>query len=416
MPRNTNTNNTSLPENKGGDNCLGGSLVDHDDNDDNGMNMMNASRNNTNNASAGEISFVEWMSTRDLPSGNAAGEELELPLGGSAHINIVVEDLPPPTTTTTSEDDEVEEDEINEGWFTDEDGDMFASPRVAMGSSSSSSSSNEFPTRNNINEGSLSSFGLPVSSSSDNLLEGSMEMEMEEDDNDDGDEEEESTLNWNDDHDDDSIATGPLNDVVEVEVERPKSIRFASVIATPILIPSTSTVISMAWSADIGGSSVHSNDKCMSYQKNGFDEESEGSMDIGIKDIGMKNDAGDELLDDDEIDPEEDEDAKIKRSLMFAAGGMGAMALAGWGMGKIKQLFERGGDGEEDDVAAAAQHQVTGDGARQSVQDVSTSAMTGDPTSTATMSASTANASQSQSFFAVGVMPGDGGVGMLAAQ
>jgi hypothetical protein len=299
----------------------------------------------------------------------------------------------------------VEQTNENEDWFTDEDGDMFMSPLLLQ-------------EEEQQQEGSLSSLGglLPNQEKAAANTNGRNRGGIGDDSFDAGD----------------LLATGPLNDVEDTpppaaqqrheEAERPKSIRFADVIATPFVTTRSggSTVISMASDDMSDDMSIHSDDHnpffmgegrhMMSYQ-NGFDEESsEGSIDMGMDDgESMANDEKDE--DDESIDPEKEEEAKIKRQMMWMAGGMGAMALVGWGVGKVKQLFEKGG-GEEDDIAATAQQQVTGDVASQSVQDVATSAITTDPS--AALSASTANASQSQSFFAAGVLPGDGG--MTAAQ
>ena len=143
-------------------------------------------------------------------------------------------------------------------------------------------------------------------------------------------------------------------------------------------------------------------DLAQPYGHRSLDEESEGSIDLGIDEASMMEG----------VDPEDDdletEESDTKRNVIWAASGAGALALLGWGARHLLSLFQKGG--EEDDVAAAT-HPL-GDGGAHA-QGVATVPV-GDPG--ASLSASTANASQSQSFFAAGVLPGDGGANMTATQ
>jgi hypothetical protein len=192
--------------------------------------------------------------------------------------------------------------------------------------------------------------------------------------------------------DENDIGEELLNDTAIEEEERPKSIRFAEVIATPF----DELPFPMNFSNSEGSLGLYED----FAQPKSLDAESEGSVDLGIHDPSM-------MEDDDNDEDLETEESDTKRNAIWAASGAGALALLGWGARHVLSLFQKGG--EEDDVAAAA-HPL-GEGAH--AQNAATIPV-GDPG--ASLSASTANASQSQSFFAAGVLPGDGGTGMTAMQ
>jgi len=104
---------------------------------------------------------------------------------------------------------------------------------------------------------------------------------------------------------------------------------------------------------------------------------------------------------------EEDEDTRIKKQLMFAAGGMGMMALVGWGVQKLKSIFEKNkqednmeGGGDLLSNLTETNMPATGDGGASAVSGGSS----GSSSATAiaskayveAMSASVAQASESQ--------------------
>ena len=198
-------------------------------------------------------------------------------------------------------------------------------------------------------------------------------------------------LDDQDSFDENDIGVERLND--SVEEERPKSIRFAETIATPFEEP----LYPMNYSSSDGSLGLY-DDFAQPFGHRSLDEESEGSIDLGIEDASMR-----ESLDPDDSDMDTEED-DTKRNVIWAASGAGLLALLGWGGRHLLSLFQKGG--EEDDVAAAA-HQLGEGGANAPVPVV-------DPG--ASLSGSAANASQSQSFFAAGALPGNGGTGMTAMQ
>lgn len=134
----------------------------------------------------------------------------------------------------------------------------------------------------------------------------------------------------------------------------------------------------------------------------------------------------------DEEDEEDEEARRIKRGILWAAGGMGAMALVGWAFGKISKALSRE-NGEDDVDAAVAIFQQ--EAASQAFREGVTASLTTAATSTtgtaanpalvyeaahAAMANSTAVAATQQSsssfFIAAGALPGQGGTGMTAAQ
>jgi hypothetical protein len=161
-----------------------------------------------------------------------------------------------------------------------------------------------------------------------------------------------------------------------------------------------------------------------------FGEEGVGESECSLASFDLFDDEGEKSLGSNASgtyhdDEEEDEDKKIKRSFMWAVGGVGLMALFGFGAQKLHQLFNRGGDEDEiegaatntadhlssaNDVASAA----SGDGG-------SSSAATGvhataDMTN-ASLSMTSGSASQSQmSMVGFGWGGGGGGAPMSAAQ
>ncbi len=319
--------------------------VEDDDNKEEGNTTSQVADRNAVEEGTLTGSFTAWMSSIEALT-MTADDSLEIPMGGSAHAT------PLPIHPHTSRTD----------WFTDEDGDMFSSPEAEEDLCMN--------TNTNNNEGSLNSFALPMDLDSNS---------------------------YQDSFDENDLGVELLNDI-DIQEERPKSIRFADTVATPFgEVGNISSGSDGCFSLDT--TDIFDIGKPLSYSI--LDEESEGSIDLGIHD-------DDSEMGELQSDNEDDDQKTMKRSMMWAAGGMGAMAIFGWAMGKLQKVFEK--EGDEDDVAAAAQR---GGDVGTETQDVVTLA-TGDPGTS--LSASTANASQSQSFFAAGVLPGDGGVSMSAAQ
>jgi len=72
---------------------------------------------------------------------------------------------------------------------------------------------------------------------------------------------------------------------------------------------------------------------------------------FGNSSSDFKDDATSASTESNESEEEDDEDTKIKKHLVSAAGGMGMMALVGWGVQKIKSIFDK--NGQEDNLEGA---------------------------------------------------------------
>jgi len=372
----------------------------------------------------GEASLTAWMNAQELEHG--IGEDsLELPLGGSTHNPLI------PVATAVAATS-------REDWCTDQDGDMFASPTLlsvdedAPLQNAYARHSNHIPeVANNNKDSNEESLNLSALAMSDdngdatyydyNYNNGGNPIQI--------------PLNEGsfDEHD---LTTAPLNDTImmlpspeEEEFDRPKTIRFAETVATPF--GSAGTAISIvSESGSLQTDDIFMEDaavaKPLSYQN--LDEESEGSIDLGIYD----DDQFDEDMNDepkDELKGDEEKKEEDGEGIMWAVGGTVATYLFGWTMRKLlskllSKLFshQQTSAGQEDDAAAAAQHTDT---ATHTIHEATMSAMpppnTGDPSAAlalhanhSALTASTASASQSQSFFAAGALPGNSG--MSAAQ
>ena len=212
---------------------------------------------------------------------------------------------------------------------------------------------------------------------------------------------------------------GDLQYEEDVQESREKTIRFFPEIATTVGIATLDT-----YEPSGSAASLNTEDIFMDTQPASFRslDESEGSYDLfGEEDVDMDEDVN---VPEEMEAEEDDEDAKIKKSFMYAAGGMGMMAVVSWGFQKLQSAFNKGND----EPPAIDVLQTGGDATTQAMQDIATSAAVGTDPSTVsamaiqagqanTFSASVASGSQSQSILGFYYMPGnEGAVVMNAAQ
>lgn len=169
-----------------------------------------------------------------------------------------------------------------------------------------------------------------------------------------------------------------------------KTIRFAPVLATQI---GYSNEMQKQSEHSLGTTDLFANDDslCTSDVLMGNDSFANAE---NSKESFQDEDEKD-IKDDDEESV--DEDTKLKRQLMMTAAGVGFMALFGWGLGKIRQIFEKN---DEADVAGDVIQGVNHATNTVPVADPQLLVAEAMQASADTANASIANASQSQTFYA----------------
>ena len=299
-----------------------------------------------------------------------------------------VEDLGVPFGDSENGFSAAQEESLN--WLTDEEGDMFASGRWKHADEES------LP---DLNEESFRFYFSPVPTKKKAKIR--LENEVE---------------------------PPNLIDYEDLEASS-KTIRFAPQIATTFGIASLDTYDPFASLASLNTDDVILDSKHSSQRS--LTENSEDSFDLFAEEdqtntIIEAYQRDEEFYDDEGSDMEEDEDdqdARIKRQLMYAVGGIALFKGIGWGFKKIMYAMNK----TKDEPPAADAIQTAGDATTQTMQDAATSAaMGGDPTSTTAMvvqanqantfSASIASGSQSQSAIGLTYVPGTDAAAMGAAQ
>ena len=214
-----------------------------------------------------------------------------------------------------------------------------------------------------------------------------------------------------------------------------------SIQTTDVFEPATTNAPMMGLELARGNASFEEKQE-LSFQLEGLmvvdeDEESTSSLgsiydEFGTSDTSDSNkDRSDsDSVPEDEPTKELDQEQRIKRSLLYAAGGMGGMALVGWGIQKIMSIFEKSEDDDVGAVVAITEHgaetgaeaAASSGGAPSASSGVvaigsesATTATNVGQAYTAAASASAANASQSQSLVGIGFGWGGGATKTMTA-